>query len=139
MHFRRPLRTPEASSITSYPFGEDRETLLLANVHAINVSLGTGAFKVQLERIAGAMRNHEGPIVFAGDSNTWDKDRVELVFSLTNELDLQEVSFDDSARKTVFGYPLDRIFWRGMAFDKDTTEPLASSDHDALIASWHLQ
>lgn len=133
------LRTPKASSITSYPIGKDEETLLVANVHAINFSFGMGAFTKQIERISRAMQSHAGPIIFAGDFNTWNQGRADVVARLIKDLDLQEVAFDDSARRSVFGYPLDRIFWRGMTLDTAKTEALASSDHAALIASWRFR
>lgn len=65
-----------------------------------------GAFTQQLERIAGAMRNHEGPIVFAGDFDTWHRGRADTVARLAKELNLREVQLENGAPKTVFGYPL---------------------------------
>jgi endonuclease/exonuclease/phosphatase (EEP) superfamily protein YafD len=137
---REPLlQTPKASSIASYALDGSRETLLVANVHAINFSFGIGAFRNQLERIASALRHHEGPIVFAGDFNAWNARRAHLVAELTRELGLREVNFGENEGKRFLGYPLDRIFWRGMHLDEARVEPVGTSDHDPLIARWHLR
>lgn len=133
------LRTPKASNITSYALPGRGETLLVVNVHAINFSLGMSSYSKQLERIARALQGHDGPIIFAGDFNVWHGGRAQFVASLVEGLGLEEVSFGENNGKTVFGYPLDRIFWRGLRLEEARVERLDSSDHDAMIAIWHLR
>lgn len=132
---REPLfRTPKASSITRYPLANREETLLVANVHSVNFSLGLETFQQQLTRLAIVLHQHEGPIIFAGDLNIWNAWRAELVSEMVGDLGLKEVAFALDSRKIVFGYPLDRIYLRGLSLISATTKKLDSSDHDALIA-----
>lgn len=133
------LGTPKASSVTSYPLRDRGETLLVVNVHSINFSLGMSSYRNQLERIARALRSHDGPIILAGDFNIWNGRRAKFVASIAKQLELREVTFGAENGKSVFGYPLDRIFWRGMRLNEAKVVRLASSDHDALVAAWRLQ
>ena len=47
----------------------------MANLHAINFALGTDAYRAQLDAIATELSHHRGPIVVAGDFNTWNDER----------------------------------------------------------------
>lgn len=128
--------TRKASNINRYPFATPGESLLVANIHSINFSLGVKAFQRQLTRLTIVLHQHKGPLIFAGDFNIWNKRRAKLVRRMKENLNLKEVNFTPDSRKVVFGYPLDRIYYRGLTLIEADTEPLPSSDHDALIAVW---
>lgn len=132
------LGTRKASSIAHYPLVNRDTSLLVANIHSVNFSLGLVAFERQLMRLAIVLSQHKGPIIFAGDFNIWNKRRAQLVEQLTDDLGLLEVDFTPDSRKVVFGYPLDRIYSRGLPVVEASTTKLESSDHDALIAVWEI-
>lgn len=136
---REPLlRSRKASSITIYPIAGRPETLLVANIHSINFSLGLGAFERQLRQLARTMRNHRGPVIFAGDFNVWNSPRKRVVNDIVHSLGLSEVVLRPDIRKRVFGHPLDRIYSRGLTLVDAGTETLTSSDHNALIATFTI-
>ena len=53
-----------------FPITGTDQQLLVVNVHAINfVMLHT--FEAFIKQLISAMKNHHGPILLAGDFNTW--------------------------------------------------------------------
>jgi len=92
------------------------------------------------------MAQHPGPILLAGDFNTWNPRRLRLVTDLARDLQLREVAEFVGARKTgdhqsavvnwLLGIdralPLDRVYYRGLSPLAATVLPLTSSDHRAL-------
>ena len=73
------LGTPKAASITEYPLADRAERLLAINLHAVNFALGLSAFRDQFERLAKLLGRHQGPVILAGDLNTWSSARQLLV------------------------------------------------------------
>lgn len=134
---REPLlRTFKASSVTRYPIAGREETLLVANIHSVNFSLGMGAFDRQLLRLAATLKNHRGPIIFAGDFNVWNSRRERVVERIMESLGLTEARLRPDLRKRVFGHPLDRIYWRDLELLSAGTRRLPTSDHSALLATF---
>lgn len=130
--------TRKASNLIYYPLSSRRETLLVANIHAINFSIGLGAFEEQLTDLATLLHRHDGPIIFAGDFNVWNKRRAELVGRMIENLGMAELAFNPDSRKAAFGHILDRIYSRGLPLIEASTIRLESSDHNALIAVWDI-
>ena len=73
------IRVPKTAMITLYPLSKNQEDLLVANIHMVNFSLGVGAFSSQLEALEEVLVQHKGPIIIAGDFNTWSDKRCALV------------------------------------------------------------
>ena len=69
------MHSPKA---TNYAL-PNQQLLLSVNLHAINFTLGISDLKQQLDDAADIMRHHTGPIIFAGDLNTWSDERQQLV------------------------------------------------------------
>ena len=69
------LGTPKATSITTYSLQDREDHLLAINLHAINFDLGLARFHLQFEALREVLANHQGPIILAGDLNTWSDDR----------------------------------------------------------------
>ena len=139
---------PKVSLITRHnlPNGDE---LLAVNIHALNFELGTPKrFIRQMDALRKIMENQTGPIVFAGDFNTWNAERDDYVRSLTAELDLIEVESFVESRKTgdqgwangVLGIdptlPLDRVFYRGLDLQTAEVLDVDSSDHPPLLVSF---
>lgn len=140
------VTAPKLSLATEYPLA-DGQTLLAINVHLLAferwTTTGIGA---QMEDLAALMQAHEGPIILAGDFNTWSQERLDLVEGVVRDLGLTEVTGFSSERSTgdkewgllnwLFGIdeelPLDRVYLRGLTYHSAKVLPYESSDHRAL-------
>ena len=140
------LATPKVALATEYPL-PDGTRLLAVNVHCLNFERwGTLKVRAQLTALQARMAQHPGPILLAGDFNTWNPRRLRLVTALARDLQLREVEEFVGARKTgdhqsavvnwLLGIdralPLDRVYYRGLSPLAATVLPLTSSDHRAL-------
>ncbi|MGE4073019.1 MAG: endonuclease/exonuclease/phosphatase family protein [Lysobacterales bacterium] len=129
---REPLlRTDKSALLTEYRLAGSELTLLVANVHAINFTADTGAFRLQLTAIAELVNEHEGPVIFSGDFNTWRQARRVIVNQITKSLGLREVRFR-GPRKQFGSYVLDRMYYRGLDLLTSRVPSLDSSDHNPL-------
>jgi endonuclease/exonuclease/phosphatase (EEP) superfamily protein YafD len=132
------LRTPKATSVTQYALTDTDQTLIVVNVHAVNFSFGTGAFRNQFEQIRRVLENHDGPIILSGDMNTWRNRRVQIVEELATSLDLVAVAFENDHRVQFFGKALDHIYVRGLHALSASTEVVDTSDHNPMTAVFSM-
>src|SRR5262249_15325883 len=82
-------RVPKAVVVTRYPFAGLSTSLLVANVHAVNFALGTSELRAQLEAVATILARHDGPVILAGDFNTWSAARRRAVDAIALRLGLE--------------------------------------------------
>lgn len=144
--------TPKVSLITEYPLPKG-ETLLAVNVHLLNFeSWEPFMLRAQLQDLERVLGQHEGPIIMAGDFNTWSKARLALVDDLARRLQLEEIDGFPHGRKTgdldsallhwVFGVhpdlPLDRVYIRGFEAVSVQVLPNESSDHRPVLVTLTL-
>ena len=108
------------------------------NLHAVNFSLGLGAYREQFEQIQRVLRDHTGPIIMSGDFNTWRKKRIQIVEELADALDLDAVEFADDHRRKAFGNYLDHIFIRGLSAMDSATRAVDTSDHNPMSVTLSL-
>ena len=106
---------PKSSLLTYYPIKNTQQTLLVANIHAINFTLGTGRFTQQLLEIKEILAQHSGPIVFAGDFNTWSDQREAVLDQIIGDKKsgLLKVEFTSTVEHLAWRRRLDHIFFRG--------------------------
>ena len=125
---------PKSALITYYPISNSQHSLLVANIHAINFTLGIEEFSAQLQKIKIVLAQHQGPIVFAGDFNTWSDQREVALDQLvgTEELGLLKVEFVSNVAMLVLGHRLDHIFFRDLKVISAEIIPVESSDHYPL-------
>jgi endonuclease/exonuclease/phosphatase (EEP) superfamily protein YafD len=132
------LRTPKATSVTEYALSGSDETLVVVNIHAVNFSWGTGAFREQFAQVQDVLKDHEGPIILSGDFNTWRKRRIEIVDEIAASLSLESVTFGYDQRVRIFGNVLDHIFVRGLSPVDADTEVVKTSDHNPMSVTLKL-
>jgi len=132
------LRTPKAAAVTEHALAGRDDRLLAINIHAVNFTLGVEDLREQLHALAILLDDHQGPVILAGDFNTWSKTRQQLVDSMLSRYGLTPVSFSPDLRTTAFGRVLDHIFVRGFQAEAARVVPVASSDHNALRARLRL-
>jgi endonuclease/exonuclease/phosphatase (EEP) superfamily protein YafD len=140
------VTAPKVSLVTVYPLA-DGTTLLAVNVHLLVFERwGTLKLRSQLEDLEAVIAQHHGPVIVAGDFNTWNDKRLDLVAAMMRRLSLVEVGGFAWGRKTgdrgsaflnwLLGVddqlPLDRIYVRGLAPLSATVLPSEISDHRAL-------
>ncbi len=107
---REPLvSTPKLTLITSYPIRFSRKNLTVVNIHGINF-VSTKMFNEELQRIYLHIKDIPSPIIFAGDFNTWNVERLSLLNQYVKKLNLTSASFIPDNRTTFNGYPLDHFF-----------------------------
>ena len=126
------LGTPKATSISEYALLDREERLLTINLHAVNFTFGVENLQAQLHALSEVLGNHQGPVILAGDLNTWSDQRQVLVDGFMQDHGLGPVIFEPDLRTTTFGNALDHIYVRGMQAKYAQVFPVASSDHNAL-------
>ena len=124
---REPItRTPKLALVTAHRLS-DGSTLLVVNVHAINF-VGFDHFDAQLDAIQSQIHDHAGPVLLAGDFNTWSARRLRRLELLADALDLEAVDFAADPRRRV----LDHAFVRGLMVERSEVHRGRASDHLAL-------
>jgi endonuclease/exonuclease/phosphatase (EEP) superfamily protein YafD len=129
------LRLPKSAVISWFPLQGETTTLAVVNVHAINFSLSLGAYRAQFDAIADALAQHAGPIIFAGDLNTWTTERVAVVDDAARRLGCTEIAFTDDRRRLFLGHQLDHIYTRGLHVVASSAIAVTSSDHNPVMAT----
>ena len=119
--------TPKAALISFLPMSDGR-SLCVVNVHGLNFDPSGKQLDRQLRELGLLVQHLAGPLVVAGDFNTWNAARMDVVQRLITDLDLIEVAPDYPGGKTgqVPGermrrairmercLHLDRVFVRGL-------------------------
>lgn len=108
---REPIvGTPKVTLITTYPIRYTDKKLTVVTIHAINF-VSTTSFNLEMNRLYEKLKNLPKPMVFAGDFNTWNKDRMNILKEIAKKLDLKEATFSPDNRMTFNGYPLDHFLY----------------------------
>jgi endonuclease/exonuclease/phosphatase (EEP) superfamily protein YafD len=141
-HHEPIIKTPKVSLMTEYPLSNNKDSLLTINSHLINF-VNINKFKSQLHELELALSTHQGPIIFAGDFNTWSRKRALFLYKIAMGLGLIPVTFAPHQSKKIKRFllspPLDYIFYRGLREQKTSAKVLAhicSSDHKPLLAEF---
>lgn len=132
------IRVPKSALITLYPIENSSEQLLVANVHAINFSIGVKVYRQQIHMLLNRIKTHQGPVILAGDFNAWSRQRVNLLYHLVRSIELKPVNFTNDIRKTFLGRPLDFVFYRGLKLDAAQIINTAASDHNPLLVNFKI-
>jgi endonuclease/exonuclease/phosphatase (EEP) superfamily protein YafD len=133
------IRFPKTSLLSYYPIEGMNENLLVANIHGINFTLGVGVYKEQIQKLYDVMKYHHGPIVLAGDFNTWSDARMQIVDDLAQRLSLHSLDYTSHNRTIVFGNAIDHVFYRGLEPLEHDTWHVTSSDHNPTRVSFRVK
>ncbi|MDU8925409.1 endonuclease/exonuclease/phosphatase family protein [Pasteurellaceae bacterium LIM206] len=114
-------------------------SLLVVNLHLVNFEFHPTSYRRQLEKVFSVIAQHTGPIILAGDFNSWRAARLELLDQLARTYGLQEVRFQPDYRLQFLAHPLDHAFVRGLKVNQATTVKTASSDHNPLLLELELE
>jgi endonuclease/exonuclease/phosphatase (EEP) superfamily protein YafD len=131
--------TPKALTMVKYPLAKRNDELLVISVHAINFQT-TEAFKRHMDLSLEEIRKHSGPVLFAGDFNTWNKARMSHLLKSIKKLGLKEVKFkNDHLKMKVFDMPLDHSFIRGLKVKDAEVVYSDGSDHRPLLMEFDVE
>jgi endonuclease/exonuclease/phosphatase (EEP) superfamily protein YafD len=113
--------------------------LLIVNLHAINF-VHNKNFEEELQLIQSKIKKHEGPLIVAGDFNTWNRKRLKALDDFMQALALKKVRFPDEQHlKKVFSKTLDYILYRDLELSySKVLNSEKISDHNPILASFNL-
>lgn len=134
-----PLIRVEKSGILAYYPLSSGEELLVVNLHGINFEWTLTHYSRQFEALALELEKHQGPIILAGDFNTWRAQRLNLVSEFAKRFNLSEIRYRVDERQRVFGLPLDHLYYRGLIFLGAESLATESSDHNPITANFRLR
>ena len=132
------LRIPKSATVSWFALEGTPQTLAVVNVHAINFALSLAAYQQQFDALVAALRNHDGPIIFAGDFNTWTDARLAVVLDAAAALRVTEIPFAEDLRSLFFGHQLDHMMIRGLDVVQAAAIAVKSSDHNPVTATLRL-
>lgn len=125
---------------TEYPLADNavsnaQESLLVINTHMINF-VSFEKFRAHLDQAFQALEHHQGPILLAGDFNTWNKKRMHYFDELAIASSLKEVQIARQPRLGHMLRHLDHIYCRGLKItDVHVHTDVHSSDHYPISLS----
>lgn len=123
---------PKSTVISWLRVGRATQTLAIANVHAINFTLTLDAYREQFAALVEVLAEHRGPIVLAGDFNTWSAVRFAVVREVAARLGLIEITYADDRRALFLGRHVDHVFVRGLDVVASSASTVTSSDHNPI-------
>lgn len=130
---------PKSALVARFRLAGHEATLAVANMHGINFTLATaGAYQKQLDAVGAELATHEGPIVLAGDFNTWNETRLAAVEAMARRLRLGAVVFRPDVRQQFAGHEVDHMYVRGLEVVAAATVGVTSSDHNPVFATLRL-
>lgn len=132
------LKTRKMVLATTYPIEDYDLHLLIINIHAINfVSLYH--YHQQLNQIRIIVEMHKGPIIVAGDLNTWSRSRYKSFMLMAQECSLVEAKLLRKSRWQHLYKHLDYIFYRDLeVLHTHVHSDIKSSDHYPITARFSL-
>lgn len=101
------------------------------NLHMLNFNLGA-AYGRQLKQLESYIEEHQGPLVVAGDFNSWNGFRESTMQNWAQNLDLIQV---DVYRYSWF-LVLDHVFYKNLSLVQAEEIPTDLSDHNPMRAEF---
>ncbi|MGD8112266.1 endonuclease/exonuclease/phosphatase family protein [Vibrio sp. TRT 17S01] len=132
------LRLPKSALYATYQLS-DGQQLAVVNIHGVNFTYGTTEYQRQLDSLVAALNEHTGPIIVAGDFNSWSEQRLQVLKQALSGLKLTEVKFSPDHRvEFVTGLPLDHVFYKGLSLKTAEAPVSDASDHNPLLVQFSL-
>jgi endonuclease/exonuclease/phosphatase (EEP) superfamily protein YafD len=125
------LRTPKSALLSWVEIEGAGESLLVINLHGINFRRAP-ALEAQLRAFDEPLDAHAGPVIVAGDFNTWSARRREVVETFAARHRLASPFRGEPEPR------LDNVYVRGLDVREAEVLKSRSSDHDALRVTLEL-
>ncbi len=133
------FRTPKMILATTYPIKGSEQQLLTVNMHAINF-VSYEKFSRHMAKVVIAIENHEGPVILAGDFNTWSSLRYKRLQDIAEHMGLTEVKLSKRrTRLSHFNRHLDHLFYKGLELvNAEMLTQVITSDHFPITAEFKI-
>ncbi len=130
------LKTTKATLISRFKIEGQTKSLCVVNTHATLVRRPATAVK-EIEKVLKKIRDHEGPILYAGDFNTFSKTYIREVDRVMSTIGLERVILEADPRTATTA--LDQLYVRDIKVisAKVETEYL-HSDHFPITATLEI-
>ena len=128
------ITLPKSALVAWYRIAGRPDLLAVANVHSINFTLELNVYQKQLDAVIDVLASHRGPIIFAGDFNTWSPVREKSLVDAAARIGLTEAKPRRGERSRFMGMLADYLFVRGLEVNDVWVEPVQSSDHAPIRA-----
>jgi endonuclease/exonuclease/phosphatase (EEP) superfamily protein YafD len=123
---------------TQYRIGESADQLLVINMHALNF-VGVKKYMDQLDQLDCALAGHTGPIILAGDFNTWNPGRLGHFLQVAERASLREAYMQRQSRLAHMNQHLDHVFYRGLSLKSiESLNQYRSSDHAPIVVRFSV-
>lgn len=132
------LRIPKTGVATTYAINGSNQQLLLINLHGVNFTLTALPLKEQVAPYLSLIKEHKGPIIISGDFNTWSRARSQEIIDSLLSVGFDETLFSKDKRLTVFGLPLDHVFYRGLKVLSAQSMKTLASDHTPQLVTFKV-
>lgn len=131
------LKTPKAALLTRYRFGPgERDFLTIVNIHATLIRTIKRAIE-EIEYLIARLPLDDGPLIFAGDFNTFTPRYFRAVVDCLAKIGLKHVVIPDDPRRGLDH--LDQLFVRGLIVEDAVVDVrIHSSDHFPIRATLKL-
>lgn len=141
--------TPKTALVSDFKItgrGGNERVLRVINVHAINF-VSNESFYAHMKQVFAAIREHDGPLILAGDFNTWNPWRTKFLKLVTTT---PKENSDDAFRDFRFGLKtahsapgilltLDYVFTRGLkTIQAHDLAEIRSSDHQPILLDFEF-
>lgn len=128
---REPVtETPKMSLLTRYPLSGSKRPLTVINVHAINF-VRHAHFARMMGRVEKWVAASKGPVLLAGDFNTWSSTRMRTMRKIASRQGLSQVPLPESK--------LDHVFLRGLdVASVKYCSGVKTSDHKPIVVELRL-
>jgi endonuclease/exonuclease/phosphatase (EEP) superfamily protein YafD len=129
------IALPKTMLATEYDILNSEGHLLIINVHAVNI-VSAKKFARQVEQLEAIVAKHRGPVILAGDFNTWNKRRRAILFRAVKAHGLARVPVA-APRWRHLNQVLDHVFYRGLVMKSAAALlNIRSSDHIPLLVEF---
>lgn len=127
------FNTPKVALVQKMKFDDSTE-LLIVNIHATLVRSVSGAID-EISHIINCLPDHNGPVIFAGDFNTFTRRYLSAIEEKLGTIGLHRVTIAKDPRPRT--QALDQIFIRGLKAIRASVEiSYLNSDHFPLFAEF---
>ncbi len=126
------ITTHKSMLVTAYTL-HDGTTLHIANIHSLNF-VTNGAWKKQIDYFVNFLPR-TGPLIFAGDFNTWNPWRFDYLEEALKKIHLHYAHYDHNIIMR-----LDHIFTRGLeVLETKEDDNMHTSDHYPITLKFRIK
>jgi endonuclease/exonuclease/phosphatase (EEP) superfamily protein YafD len=133
------IQVPKSTLVSYYSIEGSKKRLLVANIHGINFTFGVSVYHQQLQTLYETIKHHDGPMIVAGDFNSWSENRLIEVSQLINKLSLSRIEYPVNNKTHVFGNAIDHVFYRQLELVSNQVRQVSSSDHNPISVNFRVQ